>query len=260
MTSPKRPTPSAGALTRFARILLTLGSGESPWLIVAFVLGVTALGVFANFVYGGVAAPESLTWAGALRVLSAVVVLVGLAYAAYRYDLRLAWQSQRFAIDEKRLAPRHPGLIWLLSPGGLELPQFAIRHHLTAQGGEPLRHCWLLISPGAQEAFERLSGRVAELGYAVDLHPVRVTAGTIEAAYRAVDQIYTTEAGAAQLRPEQIVADLTGGLKPMTAGMVLACLPHGHALEYIESDRDDAGRPIDGTQRAILVGVDFGHA
>jgi len=35
---PNRPMPRP-PLTQFARILLTLGSGESPWLIVAFILG-----------------------------------------------------------------------------------------------------------------------------------------------------------------------------------------------------------------------------
>ena len=40
-------------------------------------------------------------------------------------------------------------------------------------------------------------------------------------------------------------------------GQVLACLPYGRLLEYTESERDQDGNVIDGTQRVIQVGVDF---
>ena len=43
----------------------------------------------------------------------------------------------------------------------------------------------------------------------------------------------------------------------MTAGMVMACLPHDWPLEYVETDRDESGQPIEGQQRSIQVGVDF---
>ncbi len=43
----------------------------------------------------------------------------------------------------------------------------------------------------------------------------------------------------------------------MTAGMVLACLPHGYALEYVESDRDEAGQIIEGSRRVVRVEMAF---
>ena len=39
------------SLTHFGRILLTMGSGKSLWLIVTFLLGAVALGVFSNFIF-----------------------------------------------------------------------------------------------------------------------------------------------------------------------------------------------------------------
>jgi len=252
---------SRPALTRFARILLTLGSGESAWLIVSFVLGVTALAVFSNFVYSLAADPGSLSWGSFGRVGLMVAGLILSAFLAYRYDVRLAARKFSTVFDEKLLAPSHVGLIWLLSPGSLDLPLFAIKHHCQV-GEDRLRHCWVLMTPGAQETFSRLAARVAELEaelkWDVQLYPMPLGETTIEASYRAVDHVYTVEAARAGLKPEAIIADLTGGLKTMTAGMVLACLPHGRALEYIESKRDEgSGLPVEGTQRAVLVGVDF---
>ena len=72
-----------------------------------------------------------------------------------------------------------------------------------------------------------------------------------------VDNIYNRALTEQKLEAHQIVADLTGGFKPMTAGMVMACLSYGRLLEYTESKRDATDQLIDGTQRVIEVGVDF---
>lgn len=254
---PNRPPPRP-ALTQFARILLTLGSGESGWLIVAFVLGLIALGVASNFVYTRVVTPESVDGTVFVRVLLAVGGIILAAYGIYQFDLRRAWQRGEIQtdFDERNIAAAHAGLVWLLSPGALDLPLFAIRHHTQHQPGEVLQHCWILVTPDAEETYQRLAARAPELGIQAQLHAVPLNEETIEATYRAVDQIYQQEAARVGLRPEQIIADLTSGLKPMTAGMVLACLPYGHALEYVKSQRDPAtGQFIPGTQRVVQVGV-----
>jgi hypothetical protein len=246
------------ALTRFARILLTLGTGESPWLIVAFVLGVVAVGVLSNFVFSVTFDPATFVMDRTARTLIVVGAFVLLAYAAYCYDLRQAWRTRKITatFDERRRAKPHAGLIWLLSPRDIEAPLFAIRYH-HVEGSAVLQHCWVLISPGATAAYDRLAARVEEVGYKVELHPVALSGETIEATYQAIDHIYGAEAERAGLQADQIIADLTGGLKTMTAGMVMACLPHGRQLEYIESDRDAQGEVIKDSQRAIKVGVDF---
>jgi hypothetical protein len=252
MTQLNRP-----ALKPFLWRLLTLGTGESPWLIVAFVLGVVAVGVLSNFIFSVAFDLTAFVPDKILRTLGVIGACVLLAYAAYRYDLRQAWRIQKITEtpDEHNRAQPHVGLILLLSLGGIDLPLFAIRWH-HVEGGA-LRHCWVLISPDADAAYERLAARVAEVGYEVELHPVKLLGKTIEATYQAIDKIYNTEAAQAGMHADQLIADLTGGLKTMTAGMVMACLPHGRQLEYIESDRDAKGDVIKDSQRAIKVGVDW---
>ena len=244
-------------MTRFAQILLTMGTGESPWLIVAFILGIIAVGVLSNFVFSVTFDLTTFVLDKILRTLGVIGACVLLAYLAYRYDLHQAWQVQKFtATFDEHLAKPHAGLIWLLSPGNIELPLFAIRYHHVA-GGAVLQHCWILVSPSAIAIYDRLAARVEELGYAVELHLVALSGETIETTYQAIDRVYSTEATQVGLPADQIIADFTGGLKTMTAGMVMACLPHGRQLEYIESDRDAEGQVIKGSQRAIKVGVDF---
>ena len=249
------------ALTRFTRILLTMGSGESLWLIVTFILGAVALGVFSNFVFSLAYDLASFTWQGLFGVVLALLVLMALAYGAYRYDL--ASSRKPTGVDvrvrEDAAAPA-AGLIWLLSLGSLDLPLFAIRYHHVQAEDPHLRHCWVLLTPEVQQAraFERLQARVEELGYDVKLHPVMLKADTAQETLAAVDTVYAVAAKAAEIRlsPAQIVSDMTGGNKQMTTGMVMACLSHGWPLEYVISQRDAEGKWIDGTQQAIRVDVD----
>jgi hypothetical protein len=254
--------PQRPALTRFARILLTLGSGESPWLIVAFILGVAALAVFGNSVFTLALAPATITPASLLRILFAIAVLVAAAYGAYRYDLKLAWSPRPVsAAFKEKAAPFSPGLVWLLSLGRPDLPLLAIKYHHVHEGEPCLKHCWVLLTPDVQraEAFGKLKQRVEELGYDLQLHPVELESDTTEAAYRAVEQVYSelVRDPAINLPLGQVISDMTGGTKQMTAGMVLACLAHGWPLEYVVSQRDPQGNFVEGTQQAIRVDVDF---
>lgn len=249
------------ALTRFSRILLTMGSGESLWLIVTFILGAVALGVFSNFVFSLAYDLASFTWRGLFGVVLALAVLMTLAYLAYRHDLASSRKpvGVNVLMREDAALPGE-GLIWLLSLGSLDLPLFAIRYHHVRPQEPRLRHCWVLLTPEVQQArtFERLQARVEELGYDVTLHPVMLKADTAQESLAAVDTVYAVEAKAAEvsLAAAQIVSDMTGGNKQMTTGMVMACLSHGWPLEYVISQRDAEGKWIDGTQQAIRVDVD----
>lgn len=255
--------PPRQTLTRFARVLLTMGSGESPWLIVAFVLGVVAIGIASNFVFSVVAFPATISLGSGVRVVLCVAVLVLCAYAAYRYDLKVAWDRARLTPTIKEnAAPISPGMIWLLSLGRPDLPCFAIRYHYATESAARLRHCWVLITPDvkAANAFDLLKTRIDELGYDVQLHPVELASDTANVTYQAIESIYTDLARKPEidLAPRDIVSDMTGGTKQLTAGMVMACLLHEWPLEYIVSERDKAtGWFIDGTQQVVLVNVDF---
>jgi hypothetical protein len=103
----------------------------------------------------------------------------------------------------------------------------AIEYHLDREeaGGEPLRVCWLIATGGvrgsvpvARAVRERYGLRCAQMIIHVLNSPF-----DLQEAYRLVRRIYTEEATQHGLAPQQIISDFTGGTKPMSAGMILAC-------------------------------------
>jgi len=232
--------------------VLLRGAGPSPELLGAFGLGLLVVGLLGDVIYSLLTAPAD-TLSTAWRPGAAVLLLTGLAYLLYWQDRRRG-RTVRAAVDESRLAPPHAGLIWLFGPGPFEHLIFALNHHRAGGGGG---HCWLVMQedfPPVMTKFGELSQRLAEEGVATQVHPVYVKQPDVQAAYRAVRAVFEREAAEEGLSPDQVIADITGGTKPLTAGMVLAAITTGGALEYVESERDEQGRPIPGTLR--VVGVD----
>lgn len=250
-------------LQRFIRILLTSGSGESIWLLAVFLFGALALGIISNFLFNLALAPETVSLCGVVRTGALALLLVGLAFLSWRMDFRRAWTPLAVHTNiTEHLAPVHAGLVLLLGPGGVPLAMQALKHHSPANEPVQLTHCWALVTPTARDSgvFGALKERMAELGYTVVLHEVPLSGDTAREAYRGTELVYTELAihHDIGLRPEQIICDITGGTKQMTTGMVVACMPRGWAIEYILTDRDPiTGAFIDGTQRAVVVDLDF---
>jgi len=235
--------------------VLLRGAGPSPELLGAFALGLLVVGLLGDVTYDLLTAPAdnlSIAW----RPVVAAFILTGLAYLLYRRDRRRG-RTVRAVVDESRLAPPHAGLIWLFGPGQFEHLVFALKHH---QRGGGAAHCWLVMQedfPPVKERFGQLSQRLAEERVTTRLHPVYVGQPDVQAAYEAVREVFEREAAEEGLAPEAIIADITSGTKPLTAGMVLAALTAGGALEYVESERDTEGRPIKDTLRVVLVDTGF---
>jgi hypothetical protein len=61
-----------------------------------------------------------------------------------------------------------------------------------------------------------------------------------------VVKILEVEAVKAGLKPNEIIADITGGVKPMTAGMTLACVARNRNMQYMKVPRDKTGQVIPG--------------
>jgi hypothetical protein len=239
--------------TEFLDIFLR-SAGPSSELLGAFALGLLVVGILGDVAYDLLTAPADnlrVAW----RPVAAAALLTGLAYLLYRRDHRRGREVQA-VVDESQLAPPRAGLIWLFGPGPFEHLLFALDHH--RQGGGAA-HCWLVmqdIGP-VRETFSRLSQRLLEQEMATQLHPVYIEELDVQAAYQAVRAIFEREATEEALQPGQIIADITGGTKPMTAGMVLAALTTGGDLEYVESRRDSEGQYIPGTQRVVLMDTTF---
>lgn len=252
-------------ITRFFHLLFTLSSRPTWELIGVFCLGVLFLSVASNWIYDVAQSPEDLLTTQWLGVLVALVVMLGLAYWLYQRDRRKL--MERLLIEatftESATASPHRGLIWILSPGSVDHPTFAIAHHYGREAPHTLEHCWLVMTKGdrrVEEAKQALEQGLQGLGIAVELHSIEVPRPDVESTYRAVDDIYQAALADKGLEPKEVIADITGGLKPMTTGMALACLLRNLGLEYVETDRDELGQPINGTQRVVIVDVDFFQA
>jgi len=230
-----------------------LRGGPSLELLGAFFLGLLVVGLLSDLAYDLLTAPvETLpvVW----RPGIAILLLTGLAYLLYHLDRRT--RAVRVEVDESRLAPAHAGLVWLFGPGPFEHLLFALDHHCKGGGGA---HCWLVMqnTEPVQQAFNQFSQRLLEQNSTTQLHPAYIDELDVRASYEAVRSIFERESVEEGLHPEQVIADVTGGTKPLSAGMVLAALTAGGALEYVESERDPDGLPIPGTLRVVLVDTTF---
>jgi hypothetical protein len=250
-------------LSRFARAALVAAVGRSPWLLVVFILGVIGLEILANFLYGLIVSPEAVTWAALLRGLVTLLILGGAGYVLFRVDRRRARKMGFSSRLHTETIDPHPGLIWLLSPERLDPLLIAMSHHAASDAPPEsrLRHCWVVLSPHPriEPTYADLSTEMERRGIRdVELHPVQLADTSIEQTYRAVSHIYEDELRSVELSASHVVTDLTGGLKTMTAGALLACFSRDWPIEYLVSERDEVdGAPVVGSQRPTLVDVRF---
>ncbi len=127
---------------------------------------------------------------------------------------------------------KHRGLIFLFSRE--ETLRAAIQCHQPV-----LEHCWLLVTPQMQEraaqfasAFTGLDVTLCAIGDHYDAN----------ACYRTVRDVYRRKALRVGIPPEQVIADITGGTKPMTMGVVVACMEGGYPIEHVPTAFDAAGQ------------------
>lgn len=247
-------------LSRFARAALVAAVGRSPWLLLVFILGVIGLEILASFLYGLIVSPETFTWTVLLRGAITLLILGGAGYVLFRVDRRRARKGGSSRLHTETIDP-HPGLIWLLSPENLDPLLIAMGHHSDASPESRLRHCWVVLSPHprVEPTYADLSTEMERRGIEeVEIHPVQLPDTSIEQTYRAVNHVYESELKSLGLSPSEVVTDLTGGLKTMTAGALLACFSGDRPVEYLASDRDEvSGEPVIGSQRPTLVDVRF---
>ncbi len=162
--------------------------------------------------------------------------------AAYKWIER---QQQHKKFQPFMLIPGKKVLILLVSRP--ESAQFAIDYHFVTH--RTLEQVWLIPSSNEyQREFGSSSLHIAQdiESYCQDLsqqqarslHPriyrPAVSPATAQDTFDAVKDIFNT----CDRKPEDIVADFTGGTKPMSVGMIMACLPTRHNLEYVSYNRN----------------------
>lgn len=137
------------------------------------------------------------------------------------------------------------GLILLIS--NIDSAMFAIEYHFREKA--TLESVWLLPSndvaadefgSGTRHIAEKIKERceqvAAEAGRSlvVEIHPTGVSPADSQDTFDYVNRVFR------QRRYEQteLIADFTGGTKPMSVGMIMACLPAQRELEYVPYNRD----------------------
>jgi len=222
-------------------------------LLVAFLLGIAVVGFLSNLAYDLLVDPTQV-WESMPRILALSFVLTLLAYLLYQWDARKR-ATYRLTLGTSA-APPSAGLIWVLGPGLLTTLIIAMNHHLS--NGGKLKHVWLLMSDtdSVKKRHQEFVQEITQRGLRVQPHPIYLNDLDAKSVYESVCHTIHNEAEEFNLSSSQIIADVTGGLKPLTTGLVLAALTIGCPIEYVETQRDAQGRPI-GTPRVVKVDLTF---
>lgn len=201
-----------------------------------FIIGTAALTLVLQALYD--LANNPTTWQGGylLALVAFVVAVAALIITSRRQPV-----PGRVNLADEKKPTLHRGLILLIGPRESAAPD-AIEYHR-----DTLRHCWLIstqtsltTAAALQQRFDSQTLSIHQgSAYVVDEDQIRST-------YDLLMRIITEEAPRHGLTPNDLIGDITGGLKPMTAGMTLACLARHCDMQYMKILRNEAGEPLPG--------------
>lgn len=202
-------------------------------------LGLQALYDFAN----DPATFQGGYWLALIAFILAALLLV-YTWRRYRY-------TGRVSIQEELQPSQRRGLILLAGPSEASAPA-SIDYHLPV-----LQHCWIIATAEslktAARLAERYRGQIKNIYWGAPTY--LVDPDQIQETYALVVRILEVEALQVHIDPSALIADITGGTKPMTTGMGLACLAGNLDMEYMKAPRDAEGQVIPG-ERALPVRID----
>lgn len=230
-------------IDRFLAQPLSLTLSEIPWA--GFLLSTVLLAAMVNMatdVLGEVVGP---IWTLALLILTSIGTLVGLNLYARRVRLRL--RTGERVIGGKTAPQQRRGVVLLFST--MPIAKMAVEYH---QGC--LEHVWVVVTPdkreGATELCEFVEGTLKAKAHLLEEIQDEFD---LSGCYARVQEVYRARATAVGLSANDVIADVTGGTKLMTAGMVVACSDLNQPLQYVPTQRK-GGEPI-GPFRPIEVGL-----
>ncbi|OAN43897.1 hypothetical protein A6A03_17565 [Chloroflexus islandicus] len=217
-------------------IFASINDPEVPAL---FLIGTMVFAILGNALYDllvellqDVLGGENALLYAVITVFSAALLVAITLILWLWFNLRRR-QRNRLA-DAVKLDRAYPGLIVFVSArqGGAE--PAAIAPHLKAG---KLRRLWLIATNEAEKKAAQLRDQVRqEANDAVQITIVPLdSAFDIPAAYRAVVQAFD-QAGDLI---DQVIVDITGGTKHMSAGAVLACREYGVPMQYVLAEIKD---------------------
>ena len=172
------------------------------------------------------------TWAKSVIGLirwSGLVIAAALIFMAMVRALR----PRLDLVPETQKPGLYPGLIVLVGIGRKETADPmtepavpAIEYHLgTPDTPGPLKACWLIATAGEKGSLPRARAIKAAFADRIPDIYIRTLADpfSVQEAHDCIEKIYAEEIEQAGLTESQVIADFTGGVKPMSAGMILAC-------------------------------------
>lgn len=214
--------------------------------------GWTFLGVAVSATivfYGGKAIEqivESLFEGFSLRAKNLLVALVLVSLGCVPILLAWLYQKQQRSIvamhiiggDLRQPRPRRGVILLVSNPNSV---MHSIKYHFLDNRG--LQFIWLIPSNDeeqekfgppsialAQEikqqckSLAKAQGGVLEVSICDPVSPADA-----QDTFECVNRIFRIS----DLKAHEIIADFTGGTKPMTVGMIMACLPRERELEYV---------------------------
>lgn len=205
-----------------------------------FLIGSLALAILGNAVYELLTGVFGATPQFLIALIVGAVMIFAFVIVGFQRLLRGIKGREQTTVEPDRQAPPHHGLILPVSAN----PQAADRDIIAwHRRNATLRHCWLLASPSVanSERFRDLKQNLLEQ----NVTPHVVLLGDVLRA----DQVYAKVREAiSQATPIgdawPLIADITGGTKVMTAGILLACLDAGVPVQYWVALRNDHGDPL----------------
>lgn len=212
---------------------------NDPGVPVLFLIGTMVFAILGNALYDLLVVILQEVFGGETALLYAVITVFSAALLfAITFVLWLWFNLRRRKrsrlVDAIKLDRAYPGLILFVSANPRGAEPAAIAHH--TQAGK-LRRLWLIATNEAEKKAEQLREQVRQkMGDAVQISIVPLdNAYDIPAAYRAVVQAFEQ---AADLL-DQMIVDITGGTKHMSAGAVLACREYGVPMQYVLAEMKD---------------------
>jgi len=175
-----------------------------------------------------------------ILIISSLILflLVAVIYAAGVFSAMFTARSVYRFLDKPNPAPRK-GLIAFVS-----LTQRAHLDRAISYHSQTLKRVWLLATQECQVRAAQLVAEYKKTGVQVSVVPLSEEWDLIHAK-EMVERIYTEQLDG--MAEEDIIADFTGGTKPMTVGMVFACLTPARSLQYVPAEyvKDQGMMPHD---------------
>ncbi|MFQ5813174.1 MAG: hypothetical protein ACE5I2_08315 [Anaerolineae bacterium] len=234
-------------LTRFVRVPFMRAMQEIPWL--GPVISTVLVAMTISLLYDWLKATGGLPAATAVIViLAGITVLV-----VYTYAIVVSRHRREMAtrVIDKPNPPQFKGLILMVS-GALPIAKEAIEYH-----DETLQCCWLITTPAPKikQHADQLKEQYDDAIPYITIVPIENEYDT-KGCYELVRNIYQHEAHRLGLESGEVIADITGGTKPMTMGMILACLEGEFPIEHVPTEYDKVTFKPKGPLLPIQITVD----